>query len=142
MRRLLSSPESESMTAGGLSSYSGAMYLSRVERYLTLSFASLSASVIKLLFAFHVLSLRLLHAVRTITTTWHSVERRSSQIELSFVARLRQKASSVRGPMSSPSPPSSFSSRSLEVASTHSVTTSSYLRVARKEGRVSSEQGG
>ena len=105
------------------------MYLSSVERYLTLSLASLSASVIALFLARHTLYLRDLHACSTSMICWQSSPRRSSQIELSFVARLRHHASSVRGPMSSSSSVagSGSSSRSLVVRSAHSPTHASYL---------------
>ncbi len=121
---LLSRPGKASRIVTGLPLLSGSMYFSSVERYLTLSFASLFASVIELSRSFHRLSTRLLAAVRTPSTTLHSRPLSCSVIELNFAIRLRQYSSSVSGPASSDSArPPSLSASSFSVPLHHSSTT-------------------
>ena len=106
---LLSRPGSASRTVSGVPVRSGSMYFSRVERYLTLSLASLFASVIELSSSFHRLSTRDLAApscsviapsmrVRSCTRVRVSCSVRALSFELLLLAmRVRQYSSSVTG---------------------------------------------
>mmetsp|Transcript_60585 Transcript_60585/g.145753 ORF Transcript_60585/g.145753 Transcript_60585/m.145753 type:complete len:229 (+) Transcript_60585:1888-2574(+) len=109
------------------------MYLSSVIRYLTLSLASLAASVIPLSICLKRVKMRAFVICSTASTMRHCSPRSCSMIELSLPMRLRQCSSSVRGPCtSSPSPPplpagDSASLKSFSICSHQSVTSPSSL---------------
>ena len=106
---------------------SGSMYFSSVERYLTLSFASLFASVIELSSSRQRLSTRDFEAPSTPSTTLHSRPRSCSVIALNLVMRVRQYSSSVSGPASS------LSLRALSLsASSFSVSVHHWSHTASK----------
>ena len=101
MRTFVSSAGSESVIVAGVPVYSGSMYFSSVERYLTLSLASLVASVTWLSSPFQRWSTRLFARPSTENTARQAGCFNCSVIEFSLVMRVRQYSSSVDGPLSS-----------------------------------------
>mmetsp|Transcript_39932 Transcript_39932/g.120715 ORF Transcript_39932/g.120715 Transcript_39932/m.120715 type:complete len:303 (+) Transcript_39932:1913-2821(+) len=100
-----------SMIVDGLLMYKGSMNFSRLDKYFTLSLASLNASVIPMSTCFHRRSdcardwragtpgcSRRVTDCSTLNTCLRSLVRSCSVIDVIFCKRMRQKSSSVLGP--------------------------------------------
>mmetsp|Transcript_27980 Transcript_27980/g.68337 ORF Transcript_27980/g.68337 Transcript_27980/m.68337 type:complete len:271 (+) Transcript_27980:12574-13386(+) len=112
-----------SMMLSGVPEYRGSVYFSSVDRYLTLSLASLSASVMPLSQFFHLLSTLLFDVVSTAITTRACGFLSCSATLLNLAMRVRQYSNSVSGPESSASLGAAcFSSRSTSVCDDHFST--------------------
>mmetsp|Transcript_35158 Transcript_35158/g.59219 ORF Transcript_35158/g.59219 Transcript_35158/m.59219 type:complete len:219 (-) Transcript_35158:573-1229(-) len=90
-----------SMMVCGVPVYMGSKDFSNVVRYLTLSFASLAASVTRMSIAFQLRCACVRPAMVTPITSLLSPDFSCSVMELNLAMRLRQYSSSVSGPTSS-----------------------------------------